>query len=197
MLCGRIPIFWTYGFGWWVMDYHAEQVIMHAGQMPGFNSVVAFFPERKMGLAVAVNVHQTLAHAALFYAISDILLEKEGRDWSTEFQGVAQGYMNEVKTHMDQFRQTRDPNLLPSLGLEAYTGTFSNDIYGEMVVTLADGCLVLTYGKLFAALEHFKADTFIAHWNLKGLQEDAIVSFSPDGKTMTLVNDRAEYRKIE
>ncbi|MBI5963644.1 MAG: serine hydrolase [Chloroflexi bacterium] len=188
--------FWAYGLGWWVMDYRGEKVLMHGGQMPGFNSVVAFFPERKMGLAVVVNVHQTLAHAALFYAISDILLDKQERDWSSEFQMVAQGYMTEVKNQADQFRLTRAPNLLPSNGLDSYTGTFSNDLFGEAAVTLEGASLKLTYGNTFATLEHFKADTFIAHWNLKGLQDDSIISFNADTKTMTIVNDRAEYIKI-
>jgi CubicO group peptidase (beta-lactamase class C family) len=188
--------FWTYGLGWWVMDYRGEKVLMHGGQMPGFNSVVAFFPERKMGLAAAVNVHQTLAHASLFYAISDILLDKQERDWSSEFQMVAQGYMAEVENQVDAFRLTRDPNLLPSNGLESYTGIFSNDLFGEVAVTLEDDSLKLNYGQLSAILEHFKGDTFIAHWNLKGLQDDSIISFSADTKTMTVLNDRAEYKKI-
>ena len=188
--------FWTYALGWWVMDYHGEKVLMHGGQMPGFNSVVAFFPERKMGLALALNVHQTLAHASLFYAISDILLGKEGRDWASEFEMVAQGYMGQVKTEVDQFLATREPSLEPCLALSAYIGTFSNAIFGDLQVTLSDGVLNLVYGKLFAVLEHFKAETFIVHWNLKGLQDDSILNFSPDGNRLTMINDRAEYRRL-
>jgi hypothetical protein len=45
-------------------------------------------------------------------------------------------------------------------------------------------------------LEHWQGDTFLAHWNLKGLLDDSMIMFSPDGKTMTLLNDRTEYRKI-
>ena len=187
--------FWTYGLGWWVMDYHGEKVLMHGGQMPGYNSAVAFFPQRKLGLAVMVNVHQTLAHAALFYAISDILLDKHGRDWSADFQMVAQGYMAEVKNQVDDMRLARDLNLLPSNGLGAYTGTFSNDIFGEMTVTLEGESLQLRYGVNIAALEHWQGDTFLAHWNLKGLMDDSLVAFSADGKTMTIINDRAEYKK--
>jgi CubicO group peptidase (beta-lactamase class C family) len=188
--------FWTYGLGWWVMDYQGEKVLMHGGQMPGYNSAVAFFPQRKLGLAVMVNVHQTLSHAALFYAISDILLDKQGRDWSTEFQMVAQGYMAEVKGQVDEFRLTRDPSLLPSNKFESYAGKFSNDLFGEMTVSIEGDSLKLSYGQVFATLEHFKAHTFIAHWNLEGFLDDSIISFSPDGKSMTLVNDRAEYKKI-
>jgi CubicO group peptidase (beta-lactamase class C family) len=188
--------FWTYGLGWWVMDLYGEKVLMHGGQMPGYNSAVAFFPQRKLGLAVMVNVHQTLAHAALFYAISDILLDKSGRDWSSEFQMVAQGYMAEVKGQVDDMRLKRDPNLLPSNGLGSYAGTFSNDLFGEMTVTRAGAWLQLKYGVNTAALEHWQGDTFLAHWNLKGLLDDSMVVFSSDGKTMTLPSDRAEYKKV-
>ncbi|MBK7454640.1 MAG: DUF3471 domain-containing protein [Anaerolineales bacterium] len=187
--------FWTYGLGWWVMDLHGEKVLMHGGQMPGYNSAVAFFPQRKLALAVMVNVHQTLAHAALFYAISDILLDKKGRDWSSEFQMVAQGYMAEVKGQVDEMRLKRDPNLPPSNKLDSYTGTFSNDLFGEMTVTRKDDSLQLTYGVNTATLEHWQGDTFLAHWNLKGLMDDSMIAFSSDGKAMTLLNDRAEYRK--
>ncbi|MBK9209678.1 MAG: serine hydrolase [Anaerolineales bacterium] len=187
--------FWTYGLGWWVMDLHGEKVLMHGGQMPGYNSAVAFFPQRKLGLAVMVNVHQTLSHAALFYAISDILLDKSGRDWSSEFQMVAQGYMAEVKGQVDDMRLKRDPNLTPSNKLDSYAGTFSNDLFGDMTVTIKDNSLQITYGANTAILEHWQGDTFLAHWNLKAFLDDTMIAFSSDGKTMTLLNDRAEYKK--
>ncbi|MFN8383516.1 MAG: serine hydrolase [Anaerolineales bacterium] len=187
--------FWTYGLGWWVMDYRGEKVLMHGGQMPGYNSAVAFFPQRKLGLAVMVNVHQTLSHAALFYAISDILLDKQGRDWSSEFQMVAQGYMAEVKGQVDEMRLKRDANLSPSNNLNDYTGAFSNDLFGEMTVTLEGDVLTVKYGACIATLEHWQGDTFLAHWNLKAFLDDTLVDFSPDGQSMTLLNDRAEYKK--
>ncbi len=188
--------FWTYGLGWWVMDLHGEKVLMHGGQMPGYNSVVAFFPKRKLGLAVMVNVHQTLVHAALFYAISDILLDKQGRDWSSDFQMVAHGYMAEVKGQVDDMRLKRNLNLPRSNKLDSCNGTFSNELFGEMTVTLDGDLLNLKYGVNTATLEHWQGDTFLAHWNLKGLMDDSMIAFSSDGKSMTLLNDRAEYKKV-
>jgi len=187
--------FWTYALGWWAMDYRGEKVLMHGGQMPGYNSAVAFFPQRKLALAVMVNVHQTLAHAALFYAIADILLDKQDRDWSSEFQMVAQGYMAQVKGQVDEMRLSRDPHLPLSIGLASFAGTFSNDLYGEMTVTRKDDSLQLTYGANTAILEHWQGDAFLAHWNLKAFLDDLMIAFSPDGKTMSLLNDRAEYKK--
>jgi CubicO group peptidase (beta-lactamase class C family) len=189
--------FWTYGLGWWVMDYHGEKVLMHGGQMPGFNSAVAFFPEHKMGLAVAVNTHQTLAHAALFYAISDILLKKQGRDWSTEFKMVAQAYMSEVRSEVDNIMIGKDNISLSNQKLASYAGEFSSDLFGKIVVSINGSQVNLAYGKLQATLEPYQADTFIAHWNLKGLQDDTMITFSPDTSLLTLVNDRAVYNRVK
>jgi hypothetical protein len=65
-----------------------------------------------------------------------------------------------------------------------------------MTVTLESDSLQLRYGVNTATLEHWQGDTFLAHWNLKGLLDDSMVVFSPDGKTMTIVSDKAEYKKI-
>jgi hypothetical protein len=143
-----------------------------------------------------VNVHQTLSHAALFYAISDILLGRQERDWSSEFQMVAQGYMAQVKDQVDDMRLKRDLSLTPSNKLDSYTGTFSNDLFGDMTVIVKDDSLNLKYGVNTATLEYWQGDTFLAHWNLKAFLDDSMIAFSPDGKTMTLLNDRAEYRKL-
>jgi CubicO group peptidase (beta-lactamase class C family) len=186
--------FWTYALGWWAMDYRGEKVLMHGGQMPGYNSVVAFFPQRKLGLAVMVNVHQTLAHAALFYALSDILLGSQDRDWSAEFQMVAQGYMAEVQNQVDAQRAARQADLPPSLPPQHLTGVYENDLYGEMTLTEdEDGRLTLRYGQTSALLEHWQGDTYLARWNLQGLMDDSLVSFQPT--SLTLLNDRATYQR--
>lgn len=188
--------FWTYGLGWWIMDYHGEKVLMHGGQMPGYNSVVAFCPQRQFAFAILVNVHQTLAHAALFYAISDMLLDRGGRDWSIEFRLVAQGYMAEVKGQVDEMHRRRDPNVLPSTGLGSFVGTFCNDLYGKMRVMYNGDALHLTYGANVATLEHWQGDTFLAHWHLSAFLDDMLVAFSPDGGSLTLLNNDIIYEKV-
>lgn len=189
--------FWTYGLGWWVMDFRGEKVLMHGGQMPGFNSVVAFYPARKVGFAVMVNVHQTLAHATLFYALSDLLLAEQGRDWNGEFLQVAGGYMEQVKAGVDGMRAARQPEIPPSVALGQLVGAYQSDVYGEAVVGLDAEQLTFQYGSISSRLEHWQGDTFLAKWNLQGLLEDALIAFKPENHTLTLVNDRAEFRKIQ
>jgi CubicO group peptidase (beta-lactamase class C family) len=185
--------FWTYGLGWWVMDYRGEKVVMHGGQMPGFNSAVAFFPERKIGLAVTINVHQTLAHAALFYALSDLLLDVSERDWNNQFLQVAQGYMAQVKEQVDGLQAARQSSSGPSAPLQDFAGLYENALYGQAQVELVAGQFRLSYGQIHAVLEHWEADTFLARWNLTGLLDDSLVQFGPE--SLTLLDDQAVYLK--
>jgi CubicO group peptidase (beta-lactamase class C family) len=189
--------FWTYGLGWWVLDYYGEKVLMHGGQMPGFNSVVAFFPERKIGLGLMVNVNQTLAHASLFYALSDLLLGKMRRDWSADFLKVAAGYIADVKAEMDRLQDGRQSDIPPSAPLKEFAGVYNNDLYGEVMVGFTKNRLTLQYGKLYSTLELWEKNTFLVKWNLPGLLDDVLIVFEPENKTLTIPSDRAVYRKID
>lgn len=185
--------FWTYGMGWWVLDYCGEKVCMHGGLLPGFNSMVAFLPEKEIGIAVTVNVHETLAHASLFYTLMDILLDQPGRDWCAEYKMVAEGYMAQTRAGVQKKLANRLTDTSPSLPLEKYTGTYTSELYGDLAVGLEKGRLTLIYGQISAELEHWQEDSFLAHWNLKGLSDDTFIAFAADASEITLVNDRAKY----
>ena len=132
----------------------------------------------------------------LINQLSDLLLEKPGRDWVSEFKLVAQGYMAEVKGQADRARQERNTDLAPALPQLSYAGQYENEIFGMVEISAAGGELALSYGKVNARLEHWGEDRFLAHWNLAGLMENTLVALSPDAASLTLVNDRATYQRI-
>ena len=54
----------------------------------------------------------------------------------------------------------------PSLPLAAYTGTYSDPLYGDVVVSLDGARLKVGYGTAYVGtLEHWHYDTFQARWN--------------------------------
>ncbi len=144
-----------------------------------------------------LNVHQTLAHAALFYALSDMFLAEPSRDWSGEFLQVAGGYMEQVKAGVDGMYAARKTELPPSVGLAQLVGVYASDLYGEAIVGLDGGRLTFQYGKISSTLEHWQGDTFLAKWNLQGLLEDALIAFQPKNQTLTIIHDRAQFNKIQ
>ena len=80
----------------------------------------------------------------------------------------------------------RDTASRPSLPLEKYAGTYRDAWYGDVIIALEAGKLVMRFShtpSLTGDLEHFQYDTFIARWRDRELRADAYVSFAlkPDG----------------
>ena len=46
----------SYGLGWFLQDWKGKQVVQHGGNIDGFNSMVAFLPEEKLGFVMLTNV---------------------------------------------------------------------------------------------------------------------------------------------
>lgn len=46
----------SYGFGWFLQDWHGLKVVQHGGNIDGFNSMVAMIPEKKLGFVLLTNV---------------------------------------------------------------------------------------------------------------------------------------------
>jgi CubicO group peptidase (beta-lactamase class C family) len=156
--------FWAYGLGWFVMDYRGRKLVMHGGQVPGFNAVIAFCPTEGWGFAAMVNVNQTLAHAALLYQIADGLLGVAAPDWSGMLLGIADGIAQEAIAQLEGFRPTGAAEL-PQLNLERYIGTYASNLLGEMTVERTGAGLVLHYGAAFCGeLEPLGEDRFLARW---------------------------------
>ncbi len=188
--------FWTYAFGWWALDYRGEKILMHGGQMPGFNSMVAFLPGRKAGFSVMVNVHQTLGHAALFFALADILIGGEpSRDWSGQFRDVARGYIAEVGAAEEKRKAALPKDRSPAKPHSAYAGTFVNKLYGNLVVTLSGERLGLAYGNSTGILEPLGGERWMIRWDYAGIIEDCEIVYDDGGASIYLEHDRATYRR--
>jgi hypothetical protein len=77
----------------------------------------------------------------------------------------------------------RDTASRPSLPLSAYAGTYNDAWYGDVIIALEDGGLVIHFSKtpsLVGDLEHWRYDTFIARWHDRELRADAYVTFALD-----------------
>ena len=45
-----------YGLGWFLREWRGQRVVDHGGNLEGFNAMVAFMPEKKLGFAMLSNV---------------------------------------------------------------------------------------------------------------------------------------------
>ena len=85
---------------------------------------------------------------------------------------------------IQKLQASRDRNLPPTLPLEAYTGTFGHDYFGEHTVRRENSRLTLWFAPHNTGdLEHWQGDTFFLHWREDPF-EGGFLTFSlgPDGQ---------------
>jgi hypothetical protein len=166
-------------------------MISHSGGVLGMTSFIMVLPVQ--GLAIfASNNQMSAAPRAIVNDIADQFLagqsQDAGKDWIAIISDIYHERQNAGAETVAQAAAERNTDSKPSLPIEAYTGTYQDDWYGEIYITLdEDGRLWFQSDRsqaLHGALEHFQYDTFIARWDDRKLNADAYVSFSlsPEGK---------------
>ncbi len=155
-----------YGLGWSLADYRGRKITTHGGGYDGMYSQVMMVPEEHLGIVVLTNAMTGIA-GTLTYRVLDAYLGGAERDWSAEALPGWLASRERFHARQDHAEAGRVPNTTPSLDLEAYTGTFGGEMYGDASVEVEDGHLVLKLlpnPDLVADLEHLHYDTFIVHW---------------------------------
>ena len=144
-----------YAWGWYAGEYKGKSMLHHFGGFAGFHAHLSFIPEANVGLVVLNN--EDVLSARLTNLIADyvygVLLHEPGisSKMSDRFDELLvqarEGQLATAK-HRDVI-QGRAWHL--SLPLEAYVGTYSNDLLGEMIVELNnDKKPVIRWGRLAA-----------------------------------------------
>ena len=71
--------------GWFVQDYRGHQLIIHAGDIDGFATMVVLIPEIHTGYFAVINL-ASLYRQVLSYQIADQLLHLPDAGWSERFK---------------------------------------------------------------------------------------------------------------
>jgi CubicO group peptidase (beta-lactamase class C family) len=150
----------SYGLGWFVQDYRGHQLIIHAGDIDGFATMVVLIPEIHTGYFAVINMG-SLYRQVLSNQIADHLLHLPDAGWSERFKKM------EVELRADQkageaWKSKRAPDTHPSRELAAYAGRYVNPAYGDAEIGFQNGKLRLHLHSIDSDLEHFQYDTFLA-----------------------------------
>jgi CubicO group peptidase (beta-lactamase class C family) len=158
--------FLNYGLGWFLYDYRGRKVVDHGGNIDGMSALVAFMPEEKLGLVILTNLSGSELRTALKYRIFDAFIGGEKKDWSAIHLKTMKGFEAQGKAAEKKRIEERVKDTKPSLALEKYAGTYSDEMYGEVKVAQDEsGKLVIRYGQAFTGdLEHWHFDTFQSTW---------------------------------
>jgi CubicO group peptidase (beta-lactamase class C family) len=159
------PHWMSYGLGWFQQDYRGEAIDFHTGSLDGRTAIIGLIPDRRLGVYVFGNLdHAELRHALMLKTF-DLYLGGPGRDWNADLKRLYDELQREGDSAEAQFERTRIANTRPTLPLAAYAGSFSNPLWGDVVVELRGDTLYLRMGiapEGQGPLDHWNYDTFRA-----------------------------------
>lgn len=150
------PKWRSYGLGWFQQDYAGRRIDFHTGSLDGLCAIVGL--DRDAGEAVVVL--ENLDHAEVRHAIMWESFDPD-RDWNTEVKALYDGFAADSEARREAFVAARVSDAGPTHALEAYTGTYSHPVWGEINLQLVEGELAAKLPNYDITLDHWHYDTFL------------------------------------
>jgi hypothetical protein len=174
--------FEAYGLGWGIIDKQGKIVLSHSGGLPGMLSKTVLVPELNLGIVVLTNsLPGGKAYNSISEMILDSYLEIEERDWIKEMADRAKATGHESDSVTTEVWKIVDENKSSIIDLNNYTGTYTDNWFGEVEITREDGKLWFTSKrspKLNGQMFFYKATTFAIKWEYTDMNADAFATFS-------------------
>jgi len=158
--------FSSYGMGWFVEDYRGQLVWQHGGNTIGMTAAVGMMPEKKFGVVVLSNMGQAQLPEILRRYIFDRQLGAPMKDLSGETYAQYQTQRRRADSAAAQQAKQHPASALPPLPLTAYAGTYTDSLYGDVVVSVNEGQLELQRADWRAPLQYWNATNF--RWDVVG-----------------------------
>lgn len=193
-----LPIhYYGYGLGVFMSDYGGMQTFEHTGGADGFVTNVCFVPEENLGIAIFTNNDNQDFFELLRYQILDAYLDLPFRNYSELVLG---NFMNGRKETLDKIDgyKSRIKNKKPPLTLNAYTGDYTNTVFGNISIRANAGDLVIKFSQhnLTATLQYMDNNEWMISYNNPAYGIFPL-TFKTDGNKVVSVdikvNDFLEY----
>jgi CubicO group peptidase (beta-lactamase class C family) len=146
-----------YGLGWVVATYRGRHALWHTGGVDGFFTYTLLLPDEGIGATSCANRLDTALPQAVVHDVVDALLgERSEQTWAERMRVGA------VAPEPPAPREGEPAS--PAHALDAYVGRFSNGGYGDLVVQLVGGELLISVGEFEQATRHRHFDTWDIHY---------------------------------
>lgn len=126
----------SYGFGWYIDYEDSKKVLYHGGGMPGYKSIVALYPEEKIGVVVLTN-KITMINEGLMNMISTYIIDPELTDWSENRK-----YFTYFGYSWDNPQNIRIAANIP-MDFHKYEGLYEDKVYGQAQVRKVNSDAIL------------------------------------------------------
>ena len=182
--------FLDYALGWYTYDYLGHKVVEHNGSIDGMYALVSMMPEENVGLVILTNINSTHLPFALRSRIFDAYLGLPERDWSAEMLEAVNALKKQVEALKAEYEPKPIGGTKPSLPLSEYTGTYANDLYGEIKILENNGNLVAELGP-YAVREN------LDHWDFDIFQMTFSSPLLPDLPVTFIIDVTGGVSKLE
>ena len=155
-----------YGMGWGMYDYYGRKVINHSGGLDGMLSYTVLIPEENVGFVILTN-NESPTFQIMMNKIRDVFVNAPKRDWNEEAKSVMAAGKTASDEEIKKVDAARVPNTKPTLATAGYAGSYTSQMYGDVIVAEENGKLVMRLGpapNFVADLTHWHYDTFQIHW---------------------------------
>jgi CubicO group peptidase (beta-lactamase class C family) len=178
------PNFFGYAEGWYLSDYRGERTVWHSGGFPGTVSLVTLVPALHLGVVVLTNQEAEDVLSAITFHVLDIYLHAPDTDWINAYAASAR--RDEARRAAQDAKRAaeRDADARPALPLSSYAGSYRDSWYGAVEIWLDGGELRIRFAKsprLVGSLLPWGKDTFLARWDDRTLNADALIDFKQEG----------------
>jgi len=163
------PQWMSYGFGWFQHDFRGRKLDFHTGSIDGMVAIAGLIRDENLGVYVLGNRdHVEVRHALMYRVLDHFLAPDDVRDWSAEIKPIYDAAAEAGAEALARMEENRVEGTSPSHDLEAYVGTYSSEMYGDVEVTLVDGGLFVFRGPgLQGPATHWHYDTFRVDWDAR------------------------------
>jgi len=162
--------FYTYGLGFFLQDFGGHELVWHAGDIDGMASALALVPDEHLAVVALSNMNDNRAPEGVVFHVLQAYLGLPQRDVSAAMHGYVQKEKAEADAADKKLAAARaSGSRAAPLPLAAYTGAYSDPLYGTAQVREEGGHLVLRLGNpmFIGDLQHWNGNTFRVQWRYR------------------------------
>lgn len=153
----------AYGEGWYIdkQKYKPYTLLYHAGGGTGMHAFMAYIPEKKIGIVILTNQWGNNVPEALYQRFFDLYFHRKPMlDWSKIY---LQQSRQKIKTKVVHTNPCQNGS---RHSLEKYIGTYSNSVYGNLIIAPQGNKLYLSIGPqhMLWQLSYCQKDLLQVHW---------------------------------
>ncbi len=190
-----------YALGWYISKWDQQDFIFHHGGYPGYKSYISFMPGKKIGLAIFANegsIGENVVDILAVY-IYDLVRGITGADnsFTKSVEELEARHLKAAESIQRSIAERAKRTSQLTMPLNAYTGTYRHERFGDMVVKEENNVLAVQFGNMHAVSTPFTEKETIRVELYPGAGK--VILFKPDdaGKMNSLTYDGNEYKKVK